>query len=1222
MPLKSKSQYRALLALEAKGEVPKGTAKKWLKHTPGGLESLPEAKMHAYTPGQLKAAMEFERARGSGSEEEQAKRVQEHLAERPEYYSELARMMNPDHAPLFRSMTPADLKKAEGGWETGPKGGVRKKGPDGKWIYRGEEGEGGGKAAAKDDKKPSKGAKGGDEEQKPGKGGGPEEEKQEAAGAHPDAPSDSHQTTEGKSLEEVIKHLDQYEPDELEERGKKIVEAIKKKNPEKAKDVAVAMAHLVDAHRISRAHREAGKSSKKEDMTAQDALKKIMRDFNASAAPASVLGPEFGGVLKEDKEAGTHGESEIYKQALDKKKKAMEALEGDFDPTSKEAQQAKAQVEGKKPPPGKAEKSYKLVVTLAKAAGPYGRAGMVPMTPQAGATSTAPTPALPDYGEIYYIPKDDPRRKLEHEQEVTRRKANSQRNSARFGFHGEPTDPVVRYESEDEPHLANVKIARSPKLVARTQKQRMYAGKDVEVDEEEEEEKKRKKKYAKSFLIKAGKYIKRVPYMKDGKKRYRYYYRESAAAREAQEGEEVQLGKRRLKVDKIHEDGSLSISLGGETRKISRDQYTQLLARHFGSQYFAHAEKRAKQALNAVYRHVPKTLLQELQGNTFEERLQDLRKRAPKVYMRLEKSFERAGVSPERAKRIVAKSLQARGWSEDARAVVLGSVILKRTRAESFHEVLSGAENLAGGNAVEMKHAAAAVGLREGDFPSQVAAVAKRAEAELAKLTKLLASSGDDKAEALAEALSSSAIAKLNLLTQAFPGLKDRVADEARSKLLEVPSQLSGPPKTAGAESVVFVAGEGGAPKALKARYRLVEASEIKASHDPTKSFAKRSDYPEGVQERVYHQDKSEQMKVIRNAQKLRPAFMVNTNPDAVNGPPILTEQGVALGGNSRTMSIQLAYHQHPEKAQAYRDYLEKQAHQVGLRPEDVQAMKQPVLVREVISDGAKHSREDMQLMVRQMNESFTQGMDPRAMQVAMGRKLDKEILSDLANSMEDGESLSQFLSSKRSDGFVKQLSRVGIIDARNSNQYKDKTGRLNADGRTLVARILVGRLVNDTDTLSNTQPRTIESIARATPHMMSATAHGAGFDLGSDMATALRDLNELRRRQADGTISGIDANMKQSDFEGFFAQQSLFAGDAESDIDLESANNQKSRLLLWALIKRPGSQQLSSLFKDYAATAAKHPEAQIGLLGLGEASLSPLEVLQSVVDQHIGSKK
>ena len=41
MPFKSKSQQKWMFAAEARGEVKKGTAKRWAKHTPS-IKALPE----------------------------------------------------------------------------------------------------------------------------------------------------------------------------------------------------------------------------------------------------------------------------------------------------------------------------------------------------------------------------------------------------------------------------------------------------------------------------------------------------------------------------------------------------------------------------------------------------------------------------------------------------------------------------------------------------------------------------------------------------------------------------------------------------------------------------------------------------------------------------------------------------------------------------------------------------------------------------------------------------------------------------------------------------------------------------------------------------------------------------------------------------------------------------------------------------------------------------
>ena len=68
-------------------------------------------------------------------------------------------------------------------------------------------------------------------------------------------------------------------------------------------------------------------------------------------------------------------------------------------------------------------------------------------------------------------------------------------------------------------------------------------------------------------LVKGGsrthKYIRRVPYVNSkGKRAYRYYYRESSAARAAREGEQVRLGEKVVKVMKIHDNGDMILKEG------------------------------------------------------------------------------------------------------------------------------------------------------------------------------------------------------------------------------------------------------------------------------------------------------------------------------------------------------------------------------------------------------------------------------------------------------------------------------------------------------------------------------------------------------------------------------------------------------------------------------------------------------------------------------------
>lgn len=88
--------------------------------------------------------------------------------------------------------------------------------------------------------------------------------------------------------------------------------------------------------------------------------------------------------------------------------------------------------------------------------------------------------------------------------------------------------------------------------------------------------------------------------------------------------------------------------------------------------------------------------------------------------------------------------------------------------------------------------------------------------------------------------------------------------------------------------------------------YRIVEGSEVTASHDPLADFDRRADYP-FENERAYHRVPREQDKVVETALDLNPALLLDA-PTGMDGAPVVDGGLNVLGGNSRAMSIQLAY--------------------------------------------------------------------------------------------------------------------------------------------------------------------------------------------------------------------------------------------------------------------------------------------------------------------------
>ena len=368
----------------------------------------------------------------------------------------------------------------------------------------------------------------------------------------------------------------------------------------------------------------------------------------------------------------------------------------------------------------------------------------------------------------------------------------------------------------------------------------------------------------------------------------------------------------------------------------------------------------------------------------------------------------------------------------------------------------------------------------------------------------------------------------------------------------------------------VFYPGKEGQPESVAGEYRLVEASDIIPSHDPT-TFQANQNYPAGLQERAYHRDKAEQQKVRKNAENFKPGIVVNTNPDALNGPPVVNEQGVVLGGNSRTMSMQLLYKQGGEKAKELRAELLKKAESLGFDPADVKGMKEPVLVRRIEAQGEKQG-----LLVRQFNESMTQGMDESAQAAAIGRKLSKDNLDALANGIKDDQTLNDFLKSAASEDFVQSLAMSGVIDDRNRNQFVGKDKRLNKKGRELVELALLGKTIDDGDLLAATSDSMKTAIARIAPSLLSAEGAGEDHKMRNDLKLALSAINEMRSKlgkMPEKNSKAVENARLDLDMD--------FDRRARGEMQHPVNKNERASLLFDTLASK-GTVQLSKIFRNY----------------------------------------
>ena len=314
----------------------------------------------------------------------------------------------------------------------------------------------------------------------------------------------------------------------------------------------------------------------------------------------------------------------------------------------------------------------------------------------------------------------------------------------------------------------------------------------------------------------------------------------------------------------------------------------------------------------------------------------------------------------------------------------------------------------------------------------------------------------------------------------------------------------------------------------IPVRYRLVEALSLVTSNS-AKDFTKNPAYPKSLQPR--DRERANMQQQIREmASRLRPEDLAASR--SVNlGAPVVRADGVVLNGNGRAIAITRALLGNTFRdstGKGYRAFLVEHAEEFGFKPETVQRMKAPMLVREVTGG---LNAEQVKAVTTSTAGGSRLGASEQAKQDA-----EKITLEDLARYEENERG--DLTTAANRDFVAGILYRVaGKNDV---NAYTDAKGQVNADGIQRVKRALFQKAYGDDDLLSrmsestNDDTRNITNgltiaapyIARANEKMARGTAHN--YKLGETIADAVKRYNHLH---------GIGQSV-----ENYLDQQAMFA--------------------------------------------------------------------------------
>ena len=222
---------------------------------------------------------------------------------------------------------------------------------------------------------------------------------------------------------------------------------------------------------------------------------------------------------------------------------------------------------------------------------------------------------------------------------------------------------------------------------------------------------------------------------------------------------------------------------------------------------------------------------------------------------------------------------------------------------------------------------------------------------------------------------------------------------------------------------------------------RVVEFASIVVSHDMDGNV--NPAYPVDLQPRDRGAAPSRTW-VAERAKTLEP-IRLGRAPTAQEGAPIVGPDGVVESGNGRAMIINRAYDRHPDRAAAYRAFLETEGF-------PTEGMKFPVLVRVRETPIANRAA-----FAREANVATTAGLSARERAFADAERLDEHLLS-LWQRGETSAAANTGFARAFADRIVAAEERPGFVSAEN---------RLSAEGRTRIEAALTARGWGEADIVS-----------------------------------------------------------------------------------------------------------------------------------------------------------
>lgn len=380
-----------------------------------------------------------------------------------------------------------------------------------------------------------------------------------------------------------------------------------------------------------------------------------------------------------------------------------------------------------------------------------------------------------------------------------------------------------------------------------------------------------------------------------------------------------------------------------------------------------------------------------------------------------------------------------------------------------------------------------------------------------------------------------------------------------------------------------------------EAQYAVVELDSILASHDE-ETFADTPGYPKNaagnnLNDRNYATDKAAQQLVEDYAQNLDPDLVLSLS-STPEGTPIITESGIVVSGNNRTMSMKLARKRYPERWKHYQSELKNELPTFFIYDEvAIASMKAPVLVR-IDYDFGDLTTTNM----AKYNASSMKAKSPVDKAVELSTTLREQALCEtrIPDILNEFDTLSEFYASvSATQRMVKALQQCSVFNEQDVAAYVDK-GMLTEDGKTLLETVLAA-LILQPNTLRTANRDGVRALRQAVVNALPALL--ANKSLPSER-TLVPLINAAIDQQAAFVASGLS-------YCDFIMQGNLF-GESETDPRVFALN----RLMV------SGQKR----FRDAITKYSDNQKGQQGTSMFADQSVSPQEAFEAFIFKSLSA--